>query len=764
MKLLSYKDYINRLLVILENKKLTDQKKLAEIDKINKVKIILNKFKKNEIKTFIELNDLELIQLFSQYCNISFNLKDISVKKYWLNEGTLNSLIKSSSQYINAYNEFIGLIDKMQMYYDYSSSFTYNKQDILLELNLIDSLKSKIVNNDVIMDLSPYYCLFNNIESVSDKLSYLFIAAISYNNVDNDFNVKSIDKLIIDNELVMYIKDLLKELVQKIEKNIIDNNSLIEKISELKSLKNRINNNYELLYDIYPNILCNIMNEVWDKEDIDYYIERLAIPVALIKGKNKGLDLNLTDEDKQILEDFTDDINNKLNKMLLKQEEYNKENISKNSDINCINELISKLDTNSDKILNFNDYNIIINLLLDNKKDYNYINNCLNMLNRMIINNILRFKLVDNDKSVKVKNNFKENNIEIDKKIMKKLEILFNKYGFNYDAFSKNILFDLLSNTDFDSIKSMIEYINLTEELSFLKDYTFVTGKSSIDKEIQEIKCSQICFIFAYSSQEILNNLIKISKEDKIELYDIFSIPKVFASKNNDKVKGSYEDFILNEKLLKEDYPNILCEIVSNYPFILATDSNLFRNNIDILSLYGLNISNNSNGLFPSPLCLTNNNLEYLLDRYIEVEKYDYVELYRSVLNNNQTELNKLYKDLKGIDIKNKKIYNTSVYFDNKIENFLNDTSLENIPVAFSESVIKKLDKINEEKDEKKKKIQYIIDGIYISRIKVLKYFSTLMINKYKNKKEALLYSIIKDSYLTKNEFDRLKNIIYGGK
>ena len=38
------------------------------------------------------------------------------------------------------------------------------------------------------------------------------------------------------------------------------------------------------------------------------------------------------------------------------------------------------------------------------------------------------------------------------------------------------------------------------------------------------------------------------------------------------------------------------------------------------------------------------------------------------------------------------------------------------------------------------------------------------MINKYKNKKEALLYSIIKDSYLTKNEFDRLKNIIYGGK
>ena len=63
-------------------------------------------------------------------------------------------------------------------------------------------------------------------------------------------------------------------------------------------------------------------------------------------------------------------------------------------------------------------------------------------------------------------------------------------------------------------------------------------------------------------------------------MFDIFSIPKVFASKNNEKVSGSYENFIINEKLVKTEYPKILHELVSRCPFILGIDSYLFRKNI----------------------------------------------------------------------------------------------------------------------------------------------------------------------------------------
>jgi hypothetical protein len=88
---------------------------------------------------------------------------------------------------------------------------------------------------------------------------------------------------------------------------------------------------------------------------------------------------------------------------------------------------------------------------------------------------------------------------------------------------------------------------------------------------------------------------------------------------------------------------------------------------------------------------------------------------------------------------------------------------MENIPVAINNRLIKWLDSINEESDERKKNVQYLFNNIYISRLKVLKYYSTLLINNYPDKFEALLYSITKDSYLTEKEFLYLKKLVYKG-
>ena len=101
-----------------------------------------------------------------------------------------------------------------------------------------------------------------------------------------------------------------------------------------------------------------------------------------------------------------------------------------------------------------------------------------------------------------------------------------------------------------------------------------------------------------------------------------------------------------------------------------------------------------------------------------------------------------------------------SEYLDEELDEFLDELSIENISIALPEPIIKWLDKKNEEKDKNKRNLQYVLDGIYISRIKVLKYFGTILKNKYTDKKEAILYSMCKNSYLTKEEFDKLKNLI----
>lgn len=766
MDLLNYKETIDRLITILSYKKSANQKKINEIDKIDRLKKYLTKDTDDSLRGIIEINDIELDELFKEFCDTNYTLKDIGIKKYWINEGYNNPVIKNSTQFIEAKRVFSLLVDKIQMYLDYTRTFILNKENILKELNIIDSLKDKIINNDIVVDLPNYYSIFNKTESLNNKNIYLLLSAICVNNLNYIDDNAIISELDYNNEYISNIINLINKLISQFEKGVINKNSLSDKLVELEALKNKLNNNYELLYDIYPNIISDIMKDVWDKEDIDYYIERLAIPIALIKGKNKGLDLQLSGEDSQIIEEFIDDINNKVKKLSLKQEEYNENNISNNKEILYLRNITSKLDFSNEELLDFNDFITIINILIDKKETHEYILDTINNLNIINLQKYVEINRFDNLKNNKKKNDSMNNgDCKIDKRNLKKLEILFNKYGFNYDAFSKRLINELLSNTDYDNIKNMVEYINSTNELSFLKDYTIELGNNNIDKDIQEIKCSQICFILAYSSQEILNNLIKISKEDNIELTDIFSIPKVFASKNNDKVSGTYEDFVLNEKMIKEDYHQILNELISNYPFVFGTDSYLFRKNIELLELYGMNISIDSKGTLPSPVILTIDNYESIIDSFIEANEYDYIEKYRNILcGNYNKELQTMYKKLKGIDILNKKYYNFTVFFDKKIDDYLKDLSLENIPVAYSESVIKKLEKINEEKDPLKQKIQYVINGITISRIKVLKYFSTLMINKYKNKKEALLYSIVKNSYLTKNEFDMLKNIIYGGK
>ena len=54
----------------------------------------------------------------------------------------------------------------------------------------------------------------------------------------------------------------------------------------------------------------------------------------------------------------------------------------------------------------------------------------------------------------------------------------------------------------------------------------------------------------------------------------------------------------------------------------------------------------------------------------------------------------------------------------------------------------------------------YDIEGICISRLKVLKNYSALYNSNLHNEEDALLYSITRGSYLDQNSFDLLKDIV----
>ena len=755
MLLINEEEQIKRLVDILSYKKIICQKKLNGIEKRKKIVTMLSKYPSNPIRCICDLGDVELENILKEFLDVEYDFEDIKIKKYWLNEVINNYALKSSNQYIQSAKLFFELLDKIQIYLDMTNDIESEKENILSELNLVVSLRDLLINNELVTNFEDYYPILKVSKTVSEEYIYSFLVALAHNNTNGNYINKNID---IDKEIKNELTTLIEKLINAKREDLKKNNFRQKKIDSLKNIVNIIENNYDKLLEIYPDKIQNVMTDLWNEKDIKYYIDKLAVPYALIKGKNRGLNIDATEEDLSIISKFIQVLNNKYEELNIeKRVEYSTD---KDEDVITLNNILTKLKLSIKSLFNVEEFIFIIDILKNDNRNFEYILSVINMLN--ILNLKKNIKSADTNEIEKLNI---EDDVEKGKKNndkIKKVELLFTKHGLNFAAFEESLIDKLVSSTSLKKIQQMIEYIDSSKELSFLKDYTLPLGNNSISKEIQQIKCSQFCSILVYSTKEILDNLIKISKEDKLDLYDIFSIPKVFSNRNNDQLNGTYENFVVNEKFIKEKYPEILHEIINRSPFILGTDSSLFRKNIELTEAYKMSIVKDSKGLFPSPIALTSKNFEYYMDRYIEAQEYEYIECYRYQLETNtQATLRIKYLELKNIDINKKEYLDVNSYFNPDIEKYLKGISLENVALAINEPLIKWLDSINEEKDLNKKEIRYIIKGIHISRLKVLKYFSTLLINKYVDKYEGLLYSLVHDSYLTDKEFEELKNIVY---
>lgn len=744
--------------------------------------------------------------MLSYFTDEEYDADDINTKKYWMIEASVNEALKKTSRYQEANKLFERLGDKLQEYLETLKGIEISETETEKLLGIVTSLNDHLKNKKPISDLTMYYPVLVPSETLVENDIYNFFIALALNNL----NLIKSGKTVAANNKLKLTKDMKKYLVELLENQIATyeeekNKKVVinQKLVSLSKLIDTIKDNYEAIIDVYPQGIEQVMDEIWREDVIEETIDGLMIPITVIKGKRQGLNIDFNDEDLFIIDKFIKQLKReevRISEKELKDKKEREEKITR--EIETLHETLTKLDGTNVNYFEEDDFNNLVKLLKEQKQDYEFIKKVIVVLNALNFNingdrqesdeeekvvntkeelDKYQAKLeknveLEDSKEEKIEDNYdevldlsqinlddisfnnKEDNLESTKN--NELEELFSANGFNYNEFPKKLINNLLTETTYDHLKEMLEFINNHKELSFLKEYTCNLGEEPIKKKIHDIKCSEIYFMLVYSNVDILNGVLEIAKRDNLDLKDIFAIPKVFGSNANGE-DGTYENFVANEKLIYEEYQEVLDAIMKRCPYVLGTDKEIFKQNIELTEAYNMSIVEDKRGAFPSPKALATQNFEYVMDRYIEAKEYDYIERFRSQLETNSSvSLRIRYLQLKGIDFKQGGFVDIESKFDNELKEALKDASIENIAVGINDELIKWLDSINEEKDKEMEKVQYILKGIYISKLKVLKNYSTILINGYKDKEKALLYSITKDSYLTDEEYEMLKTIV----
>ena len=770
MRIKRVNETLDRLKNILTYKETNYQKRLDTFDKKRELENILCKYPNDPIRGLVELNIDELNILLSYFTSEKYDSEDLNLKQYWMLEASTNEALMDTNRYKKANKLFVTLADKLQEYLESLEGFNINEEDTQDYLDLIMQLNSRLKSDDVIEDLSIFYPVLLTNETIVQDDVYNFLIAIAVNNLRIITTDKYVTpKVKVSKEMKDYLKKILEERIRELETERDKYVVINQKLVKLNKLINTIKNNYDAIIDVYPTTIEEVMTDLWSEDFIDDELNRLMIPITVIKGKKQGISIDFNEEEAHVIERFISILEEEEKTISDKEVSDKKERSEKLSKkIDSLRVTLDKIDGKSKYFFEEDDFYNLVQLLKDKDQQVEYIKNIITTLNALNLK--LATKMNEPEEEIKEENNsdialeavktlsFEDiaPNIE-DNNTSNNYEELFSKYGYDISKLPSKLFETMNRYTTISHIKEMLEFIDQNDSLSFLKNISY--EETPIGKKIQDIKYSQLYYMLVYSNTQTLEKLINIAKDNNLNLEDIFAVPKVFVSVNEE---GTYEYFLENFKFIKNEYPDILKKIIKVAPSVLGTDSELFRRNIEATETYGMSIESDKKGAFPSPRALASVDFEFVMDRYIEAHEYDYVERFRNQLETNyMVALRLKYLQLKGIDLRQSGFVNIDAQFPREIKYYLKDLSMENMPVAISDSNIKWLDSINEENSSEKQKAQYILGGVCISRPKVLKYYSTFLINKYEDLNLALFYSVVKDSYLTLEEFNTLKKIVY---
>ena len=403
--------------------------------------------------------------------------------------------------------------------------------------------------------------------------------------------------------------------------------------------------------------------------------------------------------------------------------------------------LKSKKNTNSDNLLSR------IDALIEtiNNKD-------LFIEDLILVKQILKESNIDIEDIYKIMNDINKHNRRIVKKEKPTINELLEKYGFkvritNYEA-------NLLK----DNIEEKLEYISKTLEFNFLK----------------ETSSSLKLTLTLLAPLDNIKEILKLSRDVNLNLesiFPIFYLNEDYVIDDNQEnyyslFKGSFETFTKNTRLLHSLGYDIN-DLYENFGGLFYIDTNVLISNIEILTKYNIP--------FKIPSVLESDDLVSKIDMFIESGLYDYImQVPQILLNKDKALFHRIYYAKKNnLPIKNrflsKEITSLNGYnineenyldlvptyklpkFDNEFYKQVRITNPSKIDNKIIKNVIKILDDNFLERDN-----VYKISDILVSRNKVIRLFqSFLNLNTNNiNYFEGLIFSIINDLLITKDEFD----------
>ena len=571
--------------------------------------------------------------------------------------------------------------------------------------------------------------------------------------------------------------DKINEFNNKL--NVVDTS-----YSKYKVLKDKI----RLVMENYNNLLNISISEI---ENIGYKLEdNDKLYLDSYKKIIASSTYDLGDYDKGIIKNIL----SKVNTYIVEKES------SISNGRNTLIELINKYKELKEKLpaFNFNGKDMQeIYELLSRLDDKEY---AIEIMKFIAINSVNRF---NNKEELKSNNEEKlENNTEevIKNKINNdELVMLFNKYGVDYNLFDDRAKDNFLKYGNLNNIESNL--------------IAFKNNGYSICDAYAKYYGYQISEILIYSNSETINSVFNILKDTNSMVltnklftypnvfYDKEALRKLYRDKNISAFYGN-EDFIKNIKLFDSYKCDINKLMIKSFMYFTISNE-VIKSGIKNLELYSVDIKKGLRNLS----CFATNNQADNMDKFIELGCFDYAVNNVSRLSIPVDSL--MFYKLKfikqnGIDI-NEYVYGTglssSITYDNKEfrlgtnaikdkesartltrtytmpimkgsiyekceELLIKDNNNDvNIIFKLESKLIDLLDKkylVYEDNgiDRIPNTRLYNVNGVNVSRYKVLRYLNTLRKNNIEIDSNILTYVMNRNSINTYEEFNLIKDEI----
>ena len=605
---------------IINNENLSDSNNNSDINNNNYD--ISNNYQNFGIND--EQDKLILIKKQNDKIDELFNLLESRDKEIYSLQNENNSLYKYKNDCkILEQNNF----DKINIIKKYEQSLQIGNQEIK---NVNDELlKYKNISNDLNNNLNSLNKEYENLMIINQQLTKKINMLEKQNKLSNDENNKSLNKINILEEKNNIMKNENKNMEAELKKIMNINKNLEGKLKENEFLIMQLKNeNPKLIKELKEIKEKNILNE----QKINYYKETNNNIMNEIKENNQK-EINLKSYVAEIIEYFSKQILNLLNKSEFYMQKINNENnINENDNVfNNYNfelnlkanysNILKEIPTLSKFELLFNEMKKFIDLFLGNysKLKISYdnkitsFNNTLNNMNNNILelnsklvyqkeeNNLLlnksRNKMYEINKNISDLNN-NNNKISIKFKMLKDFIYgFYNNIVTNYNDISSKVyskgkillskkepkIYNDNSSTDFDNENNIKEIIIESERIfNNLIEYTNYLGEelnklSIIEKNNFLLKNEKMELVKNINKLKNELNMIKVDNQNQANnlriKYDLNLKEKIqnLENKNNEMIK------LMNEQMKKKE--DEIINVNKNYNLLYNQYKLLIKNN-----------------------------------------------------------------------------------------------------------------------------------------------------------------------------------------